>query len=146
VSYTQAGYSCNKDKHVYKLNQVRIKPFFQDICSWVTFVLFPELKMQTFLSSPKFDKKYIYKNPTNMFEKFTNAFVYYKIVSTGTPDANKKALCEESNKEWRLIKKCSEEEIEDKINRYLNTPLQLRGCLTLLKQRSDSMPQLQQQQ
>jgi hypothetical protein len=97
------------------------------------------LKMQTFLSTPKFDKQYVYKNPQNIFHNFTNAFSYYKMVSTGSPHPDKKTLCEESNNKWRLIKNCSKEEIENKIHEYLNTPVQLRGCLTL-NQRSYSIP------
>ena len=92
--------------------------------------------MQTFLSVPKFDKQYIYKKPQNIFEEFTNAFAFHKMASTGIPFPSKKGLCEESNKKWNVVKKCSKEEIKDKIREYLNTPIQLRGCITSLTKQS----------
>ncbi|CAG8755134.1 2483_t:CDS:1, partial [Racocetra fulgida] len=53
--------------------------------------------MQTFLSTPKFDKQYIYKDPQNTFHKFTNAFTYYKMALLGSPSLDKKVICEECN-------------------------------------------------
>ncbi|RIB24911.1 hypothetical protein C2G38_2167286 [Gigaspora rosea] len=86
-------------------------------------------KCKHFFSTPNFNKKYIYKDPQNIFYKFTNAFAYYKMASLGSPTLDKKALYEECNKEWKVVKKHPKKEIENKISRYLNTLVQLRKCI-----------------
>ena len=87
--------------------------------------------MQTFLSTPKFNKQYVYKNPRNTYQKFVNAFAFYKMALTGSSCSDKETICQESNEEWSLIKKYPKETIEDKIWEYLNSPIQLRGCMTI---------------
>jgi len=82
--------------------------------------------MQMFLSTPKFNKQYVYKNPKNTYQEFVNAFAFYKMTSTGSPRPDKETICQESNEEWSLIKKYPKETIEDKICEYSNSPIQLR--------------------
>jgi len=60
--------------------------------------------MQTFLSIPKFNKQYVYKNPRNTYQKFVNAFAFYKMASIGSSCPDKEKICQESNEEWSLIK------------------------------------------
>ncbi|RIB28647.1 hypothetical protein C2G38_2028363 [Gigaspora rosea] len=50
--------------------------------------------------------------------------------SSGSQSPDKKALCDECNHEWDLVKKLSQEEIENKIFNYLNIPIQLQECVT----------------
>ncbi|RIB06424.1 hypothetical protein C2G38_2217139 [Gigaspora rosea] len=69
------------------------------------------------------------------------------MASLGSLSLDKKVLCEECNNKWKLVKKLSKEEIEDKISRYLNTPVQLHGCITHVPNRQSqllqsSLPQL----
>ncbi|RIB13807.1 hypothetical protein C2G38_2040688 [Gigaspora rosea] len=52
------------------------------------------------------------------------------MASSGSPSPDKKALCDECNHEWDLVKKLSQEEIENKIFNYLNTQVQLQGYVT----------------
>ncbi|GBB92221.1 hypothetical protein RclHR1_19880001 [Rhizophagus clarus] len=49
--------------------------------------------MQVFLTTPKYNKIYIYKTPTSQYQKFYNAFEYYRMVNTGNPAYPKVSLC-----------------------------------------------------
>ncbi|CAG8632443.1 34373_t:CDS:2, partial [Racocetra persica] len=60
-----------------------------------SFVSRIKFAMQTFLSAPKFNKKYVYSNPENTYQHFVNAYAFYKMASTGILDANKSELCKE---------------------------------------------------
>jgi len=61
--------------------------------------------MQKFLATPKYNKNYIYKNPTTLHQKFTNAFTYYYMIKIGNPICKKSDVCTEAVKEWNNIKK-----------------------------------------
>ncbi|CAG8547512.1 18008_t:CDS:2 [Racocetra fulgida] len=61
------------------------------------------------------------------------------MASLGSLSLDKKVICEECNNEWNLVKKFPKEEIEDKISRYLNTPVQLRGCITYVPSRQSQL-------
>ncbi|CAG8550567.1 15850_t:CDS:2, partial [Gigaspora rosea] len=63
------------------------------------------------------------------------------MASLNSPSHDKKVLCEECNNEWKLVKKLSTEEIEDKISRYLNTPVQLRGYIIHVPSRQSQLLQ-----
>ena len=96
--------------------------------------------MQKFLTTPKYNKNYIYINPTTLHQQFTNAYAYHCMVKTGNPTYKKSDLCVESTKIWKEIKKNSEEEIKDQIKTYLATPipLHLQG---FIQSRSSYIPQ-----
>ncbi|CAG8463442.1 3857_t:CDS:2, partial [Scutellospora calospora] len=75
--------------------------------------------MQTFLSAPKLDKKYVYSDPDNTYQHFVNAYVFYKIASTRTPDPRVSTITEPGNpirnnavaqkKSFEMIKKLETE-------------------------------------
>ncbi|PKB98648.1 hypothetical protein RhiirA5_431037, partial [Rhizophagus irregularis] len=50
--------------------------------------------MQTFLISPKFEKKYLYKSPTLLYHEFYNAWAYQKMVKLSNPNLPKQQLLE----------------------------------------------------
>ena len=87
--------------------------------------------MQTFLSAPKFNNKYIYPNPVNTYQQFVNTYAFNKMATTGTPSPNRNVLCKEVTKEWLLMRKKEKNEIDTRIKEYLNTQVQLRGCITI---------------
>ncbi|CAB4425497.1 unnamed protein product [Rhizophagus irregularis] len=81
--------------------------------------------MQTFLTSPKFEKKYLYKSPTLLYHEFCNAWAYQKMVKLSNPNLPKQQLLEEANTKWTEIKKNDINEIKNIINSYLTTPVPL---------------------
>ncbi|GES87572.1 hypothetical protein GLOIN_2v1766467 [Rhizophagus clarus] len=81
--------------------------------------------MQTFLTSPKFEKKYLYKNPTLLYHEFCNAWAYQKMIELSNPNPQKQQLLEEANTIWKEVKKNNVNEIKDTITRYLATPVPL---------------------
>ena len=81
--------------------------------------------MQTFLTSPKFDKKYIYKNPTQLYHKFCNAWAYQKMIELLNPKPQKEQLLEQANTMWAEIKK-NKKIIQMKLKILLTVFLQLQ--------------------
>ncbi|PKC04312.1 hypothetical protein RhiirA5_502859 [Rhizophagus irregularis] len=49
--------------------------------------------MQAFLTIPKYNKFYVYKTPTNQYQRFCNAFRYHRMVNTRNPTYPKVSLC-----------------------------------------------------
>ena len=83
------------------------------------------MSRQTFLFSPKFNKKLIYKSPANKYQEFSNACVYSIMVKTGNGTPNRADVCREATKEWIKIKHMSEPEIDKIIRNYFATPYNL---------------------
>ncbi|UZO28112.1 uncharacterized protein OCT59_021655 [Rhizophagus irregularis] len=83
------------------------------------------MSYQTFLFSPKFNKKLIYKSPTNRYQKFTNAYVYSIMVKTGNSNPNRADICNEATQEWNKVKSKSMAEIDEIIRNFLSTPYNL---------------------
>ncbi|CAB4383122.1 unnamed protein product [Rhizophagus irregularis] len=48
--------------------------------------------MQAFLTTPKYNKFYIYKTPTSQYQRFCNAFGYHSIVNIRNPTYPKVSL------------------------------------------------------
>ena len=63
------------------------------------------MSRQVFLFSPKFNKKLIYKSPTNRYQEFSNTYVYSTMVKTGNSTPNRADVCHEAVQEWNKIKK-----------------------------------------
>lgn len=89
------------------------------------------MSRQTFLFSPKFNKKPIYSSPTNKYQEFSNAYVYSIMVKTGNGTPNRADVCREAAQEWNKIKKKSTTEIDEIIRRYLNTQFSLYDIQTM---------------
>jgi hypothetical protein len=87
------------------------------------------LNMQAFLTTPKYNKFYIYKTPTSQYQKFCNAFGYHRMVNTRNPTYPKVSLCTECNNAWKEIRHKPEEDIESKIREYLATPIPIQGFM-----------------
>src|SRR5439155_14403847 len=85
--------------------------------------------MQAFLTTPKYNKFYIYKTPTNQHQKFCNAFRYSHMVNTGNLAYQKPSLCTECTEAWKEIRHKSQQEIESKIKEYLAIPIPIQGFL-----------------
>lgn len=85
--------------------------------------------MQTFLTTPKYNKFYIYKTPTNQHQRFCNAFGYYQMVNARNPAYPKISLCTECTNAWKEIRCKPQDEIESKIWKYLTTPVPIQGFL-----------------
>ncbi|PKB97763.1 hypothetical protein RhiirA5_432532 [Rhizophagus irregularis] len=94
--------------------------------------------MQTFLTTPKYNKFYIYKTPINQHQKFCNAFGYYFMVNAKNPVYPKLSLCTECTNAWKEIRHKSQEEIENKIQEYLTTPVPIQGFLQTFHSRPGS--------
>src|SRR6185437_3945176 len=86
--------------------------------------------MQQFFATPKYEKKSIYKNPETQYHHFTNAFGYYRMIKTGNPSYLKKNLCTEATEVWKLVKKKTKNEINDKIKEYLTTPIPIQSYVS----------------
>ncbi|CAB4401573.1 unnamed protein product [Rhizophagus irregularis] len=82
--------------------------------------------MQTFLTTPKYNKFYIYKTPINQHQRFCNAFGYYFMVNAKNPVYPKLSLCTECTNAWKEIRHKSQEEIKNKIQEYLTTPVPIQ--------------------
>src|SRR6266498_5178365 len=80
---------------------------------------------QTFFLSPKFNKKPIYDLLTNKYQEFTNAYVYSVMVKTSNHTPNRAVVCQEAINEWNNIKKKSIDDIDEVIQNYMATPLNL---------------------
>ncbi|CAB4398425.1 unnamed protein product [Rhizophagus irregularis] len=65
--------------------------------------------MQAFLTTPKYNKFYIYKTPTTPYQRFCNAFGYHRM-----------------------------EDIESKISEYLATPIPIQGFMQINRSRPGS--------
>ncbi|GBC47991.2 uncharacterized protein LOC106141435 [Rhizophagus irregularis DAOM 181602=DAOM 197198] len=83
----------------------------------------------TFLTTPKYNKFYIYKTPTNQHQRFCNAFGYYQMVNARNPAYPKISLCTECTNAWKEIRCKPQDEIESKIWEYLTTPVPIQGFL-----------------
>ncbi|CAI2186389.1 9849_t:CDS:2, partial [Funneliformis geosporum] len=81
-----------------------------------------KMSRQTFLFSPKFNKKLIYNSPSNKYQEFTNAYVYSIMFKTGNDTPNRNNVCRETTKEWNKIKNKSKSEIDEIIRDYLAMP------------------------
>ncbi|CAB4489434.1 unnamed protein product [Rhizophagus irregularis] len=68
--------------------------------------------MQVFLTTPKYNKFYIYKTPTTPYQRFCNAFGYHRMVNTRNPAYPKISLCIECNNAWKEFRHKSKEDIE----------------------------------
>jgi hypothetical protein len=91
--------------------------------------------MQAFLTTPKYNKFYIYKTPTSQYQRFCNAFGYYCMVNTRNPTYPKVSLCTECNNVWKEIRHKPEEDIESKIGEYLATPIPIQGFMRINQSR-----------
>ena len=89
------------------------------------------MSRQTFLFSPKFNKKPIYNSPTNKYQEFSNAYVYSMMVKTGNGTPNRANVCNEASQEWKKIKNKSAAEIDDVIRKYLTTQFNLYDIQTM---------------
>src|SRR6266540_3984516 len=78
-----------------------------------------KMSHQTFLFSPKFNKKLIYNLLSNKYQEFTNAYVYSIMVKIGNGTPNQNNICHEATKEWNEIKSKSKSEIDEIIRNYL---------------------------
>ena len=87
--------------------------------------------MQAFLTTPKYNKIYIYKTPTSQYQRFCNAFGYHHMVNTKNPAYLKVSLCTECNNVWKEIRYKFKEEIESKIGEYLATPIPIQGFMKI---------------
>ncbi|CAG8531190.1 7793_t:CDS:2 [Dentiscutata erythropus] len=65
--------------------------------------------MQSFLSTPNFNKTFFYKEPQTLYKQFCNAFAYYKQVSLCNLNPNRQQLIKDCNFAWKQIKKEEEE-------------------------------------
>ena len=92
--------------------------------------------MQAFLTTPKYNKFYIYKTPTNQHQRFCNAFGYQRMVDAKNPVYPKVSLCTECTDAWKEIRHKSQEEIESKIHEYLETPIPIQGFLQTNRSRA----------
>lgn len=91
--------------------------------------------MQTFLTTPKYNKFYIYKTPTSQYQRFCNAFGYHCMVNTRNPAYPRVSLCTEYTNAWKEIRHKSKEEIESKIREYLATPIPIQGFMQINQSR-----------
>src|SRR5581483_11365670 len=89
------------------------------------------MSRQVFLFSPKFNKKLIYKSPTNRYQEFSNAYVYSTMVKTGNGTPNHADVCHEAAQEWNKIKKKNTIEIDEIIRQYLATQFSLYDIQTM---------------
>lgn len=87
--------------------------------------------MQTFLTTPKYNKFYIYKTPTSQYQRFCNAFGYHRIVNTKNPMFLKVSLCIKYSEAWKEIRHKFQKEIENKIKEYLATKVLIQGFLQI---------------
>ena len=83
------------------------------------------MSQQTFLFSPKFNKKPIYNSSTNKYQEFFNAYIYSLMVKTGNGILNHANVCREASQEWNKIKNKGAEEIDNIIRKYLTTQFNL---------------------
>ncbi|CAG8502718.1 14575_t:CDS:2 [Dentiscutata heterogama] len=77
--------------------------------------------MQSFLSMPNFNKTFFFKEPQTLYEKFSNAFAYYKQVSLCNSHPNRQQLMKDCNLAWKQIKKENKIVIDEKIRSYFNS-------------------------
>ncbi len=89
------------------------------------------MSQQTFLFSPKFNKKPIYNSSTNKYQEFFNAYIYSLMVKTGNGILNHANVCREASQEWNKIKNKSAEEIDNVIRKYLTTQFNLYDIQTM---------------
>ncbi|CAG8733996.1 8562_t:CDS:2, partial [Rhizophagus irregularis] len=75
--------------------------------------------MQAFLTTPKYNKFYIYKTPTSQYQRFCNTFGYHSIVNIRNPTYPK-------------------EDIENKIREYLAIPIPIQGFMRINQSQSSS--------
>ncbi|CAG8805359.1 20078_t:CDS:2, partial [Dentiscutata erythropus] len=59
--------------------------------------------------------------PQTLYEKFSNAFAYYKQVSLCNPHPNRQQLMKDCNLAWKQIKKENKTVIDEKIHSYFNS-------------------------
>ncbi len=83
------------------------------------------MSQQTFLFSPKFNKKPIYNSPTNKYQEFSNAYIYSLMVRIGNDILNYANVCHEASQEWNKIKNKGTEEINNIIRKYLTIQFNL---------------------
>ncbi|CAB4489746.1 unnamed protein product [Rhizophagus irregularis] len=81
------------------------------------------MSRQTYLYSPKFNKKLIFNSPDNKYQEFTNAYAYSIMLRTGNNTPNRAIICKDAAKEWRNIKNKSTAEIDNIIKEYITTPI-----------------------
>ena len=81
------------------------------------------MSRQTYLYSPKFNKKVIYKLPNNKYQEFTNAYAYSTMLRTGNSTSDRAIICNEAAKEWKNIKNKSAVEIDNIIKEYMSTSI-----------------------
>src|SRR6266542_2647183 len=78
-----------------------------------------EMSCQTFLISPKFNKKLIYNSSANKYQEFSNAYIYSFMIKTENSIPNCANICHEATKEWNKIKSKGKSEIDNIIKNYL---------------------------
>ena len=81
------------------------------------------MSRQTYLYSPKFNKKLIFNSLNNKYQNFTNAYAYSTMLKIGNSNPNRAIICQEAAKEWRNIKSKSADEIDNIIKEYMSTPI-----------------------
>src|SRR2546430_7023147 len=94
------------------------------------------MSRQTFFLGPKFNKKPIYDSSTNKYQEFTNAFMYSVMVKTSNHTSNCAAVCCEATDEWNNIKKKSVDDIDDIIQNYMATSINLYDIQSMRYKRS----------
>ena len=68
--------------------------------------------MQSFITTLKYNKFYIYKTPINQYQRFCNAFSYQRIVNAKNPVYPKISLYTECTNVWKEIQNKLQEEIK----------------------------------
>jgi len=78
------------------------------------------MSRQTYLYSPKFNKKLIYNLPNNKYQEFTNAYAYSTMLRMENSTPDRAIICNEAAKEWKNIKNKSAAEIDNIIKEYIH--------------------------
>ena len=77
--------------------------------------------MQSFLKLPNFNKNFFYNQPQDKYQKFCNAYAYYKQAVLCDPKPNRQKLLQECITAWKEVKNQDTAFIENKINEYYRT-------------------------
>src|SRR6266516_3975211 len=78
-------------------------------------------KMQSFLTSPNFNKNFFYKKPIDLYQEFSNAYAYYKQATHSNTSPNRQELLREARAAWKQIKSQDKAIIREQIKTYFTT-------------------------
>ena len=81
------------------------------------------MSRQTYLYSPKFNKKLIFNSPNNKYQEFTNTYTNNIMLKMGNSIPNRAIICKDAAKEWRNIKNKCTAEVDNIIKEYMTTPI-----------------------